>query len=67
MSVFKLSKEEIKSLEEFSFKVDMEGFNYALENYGPKEDVFKPLYTLSVLKAEDWLEELRDDYDIPVS
>jgi hypothetical protein len=62
-----LNQKEIESLELFAFKVDMEGFNYALENYGPKEKVFKPLYSLSALEAEDFFDDLRDHYNIEIS
>lgn len=63
----KLSSKELKSLVDFCFKVDMEGFSYALENYGPKDKVLSKLYQLPTLEAIEWLDELREQYQIEVN
>ena len=63
----KLNEKEVKELEDFSYKVDMEGFNYALENYGPKEEVLQEFYKLPSLEAEELLDDLREEYDIPIN
>lgn len=67
MEIRKLNEKEIKDLEDFVFKVSMEGFNYALENYGPKEKVFDVFYKLPSLEAEDFLNELMEKYNIEYS
>lgn len=45
----------------------MEGFSYALENYGPKDKVLSTLYQLPTLEAIEWLDELREQYQIEVN
>lgn len=62
-----LNKKELEKLETFVYKVSMEGFNYALRNYGPKSPVFKKLYELSALNSEDFLEELMEEHGIEFS
>ena len=59
--------------ERFLFKVDMEGLSYAVENYAPKdtgdERFEKILDKLQGAQEEmeEYIEELREEYDIPVS
>ncbi len=58
--------------EHFLFKVDMEGLEYAVENYAPKNTGDKKFEKiLAVLSSaqeemEEYIEELREVYDIAV-
>jgi len=58
--------------EGFLFKVDMEGLNYAVENYAPEDTgdkkfdrILKRLYSAQE-EMEEYIDELREKYDIPV-
>mgnify|MGYP001429434630 CR=1 FL=1 len=63
----RLSDKELETLIGFCFKVDMEGFSYALQNYGPTDKIFKKLYELPTLDAIEWLDELRYQYQIEIN
>jgi len=67
MEIRELNDKEIKELDSFVFKVSMEGFNYALENYGPKEKIFDVFYKIPSLEAEELLNELMEKYNLEYS
>ena len=59
--------------ESFLFKVDMEGLGYAAKNYAPKntgdqyfEELLEELINAQAAMSE-YVDELRDAYDIPVN
>lgn len=62
-----MNKEEA---EKFLFKVDMEGLDYAVENYAPEntgDKKFDKLITACLdaqEKLKEYLEEIRGKYDI---
>lgn len=64
-----MSKEDA---EQFCFKVDMEGLDYAIQNYCPKDTgdtKFEKLIDAAHKAIEDiegYIEELREAYDIEV-
>lgn len=65
-----LTEEEIEALDMFVYKVSHEGFSYALGNYSidyDKYPKFLPLDTLPTRKAEAWLEELMEKYNLEYS
>jgi hypothetical protein len=65
-----LTEEEIEVLDMFVHKVSHEGFAYALSNYAidyEKYPIFTPLDTLPTRKAEVWLEELMEKYNLEYS
>jgi len=59
--------------EKFLYKVDMEGLGYAAENYAPEDTGDKKFDKLveAFLEAQadldEYVEEIREKYDIPIS
>jgi len=64
-----ISKEQAEG---FLFKVDMEGLDYAVENYAPKDTGDKKFDKLiekmqnAQEELQEYIDELREEYDIPV-
>lgn len=66
-----LSVAQQNALEDFVFKVSMEGFSYAMENY-PLDPIFPKklrdrLLSLPTTQAEGFLEELMAEYNVEYS
>lgn len=63
-----MNEKDLKELEDFVFKVSMEGFTYALKNYPPpNKGIFKPLFELPAIKAESYLEKLMEENNLEYS
>ena len=68
--VIELTEEQLEALEIFVFKVSMDGYAYAIENYPPKElpkSIYSQLRTLPSIEAENYLEELMEEYGLEYS
>lgn len=59
--------------EKFLFKVDMEGLDYAVENYAPEKtgdakfDKLIKTFRSAMAELNDYVEEIREEYNIPVN
>lgn len=62
-----LTPEQIEELDSFVFKVSMDGFTYALENYYPEKLPPEMLKKLSEKGGRKFLEKLMEEYGLQYS